>query len=91
MTGCVGSWVAGWLLWARLMSCFFGLTWQHTFTESLSDDDDVVKLEKVRAERGKWAKQILQRKKEIFGQTPEVSWCTMCSVAQSKTQSGFYV
>ena len=38
-----------------------------------------------------WAKQILQRKKEIFGQTPEVSQYTICSVAQSKTQSGFYV
>ena len=38
-----------------------------------------------------WTKQILQRKKEIFGQTPEVSQYTMYSVVQSKTQNGFYV
>lgn len=48
-----------------------GVNDEHDLEESLSDDDDVVKLEKLRAERGKWAQKILQRKKEIFGQTPE--------------------
>ena len=40
------------------MSCFFGLTWHHTFTESLSDDDDVDVLATVQpwvmAETPKW-------------------------------------
>lgn len=48
-----------------------GVNDERDLEESLSDDDDVVKLEKIRAERGKWAQKILQRKKDTFGQTPE--------------------